>query len=91
MIGGSGLATVVLHVNARYFVIGWADSNNMDNSLRRHIVSYMSKKGLEMLEICIQIPTQPRAKGPGKDTMHLVVLQIPEWPQKYFILYLESP
>ncbi len=51
-LGGSGLATVVLHVNARYFVIGWADSNNMDNTLRRHIVSYMSKKGLEMLEIC---------------------------------------
>ena len=33
-------------------MIGWADSNNMDNTLRRHIVSYMSKKGLEMLENC---------------------------------------
>ena len=51
-LGGSGLATVVLNVNARYYVIGWADSNNMDNALRGHVVSYMSKKGIEMLEIC---------------------------------------
>ena len=33
-------------------MIGWADSNNMDNALRGHVVSYMSKKGIEMLEIC---------------------------------------
>ncbi len=51
-LGESGLATVVLYVKGRYFVIGWADSNNMDNTLRKRIVSYMSNKGLEMLEIC---------------------------------------
>jgi len=51
-LGESGLATVVLYVKGRYFVIGWADSNNMDNALRKRIVSHMSNKGLEMLEIC---------------------------------------
>jgi len=51
-LGESGLATVVIYVKGRYFVIGWADSNNMDNALRKRIVSHMSNKGLEMLEIC---------------------------------------
>lgn len=51
-LGCSGLATLVLEVNARYYVIGWADSNNMDNNLREQILSYMSARGIQLLEVC---------------------------------------
>lgn len=51
-LGGGGLATIALQINTGYYVLGWVDSNNMDNSLRGRIVSYISSKGIKMLEIC---------------------------------------
>ena|SRR5215467_1232405 len=51
-LGGSGLATMAIEVNAHYYVIGWADSNNMDNTLREQLVSFMSERGIQLLEVC---------------------------------------
>lgn len=51
-LGDSGLAALAIEVNAHYYVIGWADSNNMDNNLRGQLVSYMSERGIQLLEVC---------------------------------------
>jgi putative membrane protein len=51
-LGDSGLATLAIEVNSHYYVIGWADSNNMDNKLRGLLVSYMSERGIQLLEVC---------------------------------------
>ena len=51
-LGESGLATIVFEVNGKQYVIGWADSNNMDNGLRDNIITKLSRNGIETLEIC---------------------------------------
>lgn len=51
-LGESGLATIVFEVNGKQYVIGWADSNNMDNSLRDNIITKLSRNGIQTLEIC---------------------------------------
>jgi len=50
-LGQAGLAVLVISVNGRNFAIGWADSNNMDNLLRDHVVSKISGS-ITMLELC---------------------------------------
>jgi putative membrane protein len=51
-LGQSGLATIVFEVNGQQYVLGWADSNNMDNSLRDNIITKLSRNGIQVLEIC---------------------------------------
>ena len=51
-LGESGLATIVFEVNGKQYVLGWADSNNMDNSLRDNIITKLSRNGIQVLEIC---------------------------------------
>ena len=49
-LGQAGLAVAVISVEGKDYAIGWADSNNMENSLRDQVIS--SVKGVEMLEVC---------------------------------------
>ena len=51
-LGQSGLATIVFEVAGNQYVIGWADSNNMDNSLRDNIINKLSRNGIQTLELC---------------------------------------
>jgi putative membrane protein len=51
-LGQSGLATFVVEVKGLQYVIGWADSNNMDNDLRDHIITKLSANGIQTLELC---------------------------------------
>jgi putative membrane protein len=51
-LGQSGLATIVFEVNSKQYVLGWADSNNMDNSLRDNIITKLSRNGIQVIEIC---------------------------------------
>ncbi|HLG36715.1 MAG TPA: DUF2070 family protein, partial [Nitrososphaera sp.] len=41
-LGQAGLAVLVISVNSKDYAIGWADSNNMENSLRDHVFSKIS-------------------------------------------------
>lgn len=51
-LGQSGLATFVVEVKGFQYVIGWADSNNMDNNLRDHVITKLASNGIQTLEIC---------------------------------------
>lgn len=51
-LGQSGLATIVFEVNGNQYVIGWADSNNMDNSLRDNVITKLARNGIQTLELC---------------------------------------
>ena len=50
-LGNGGLATLVICVDDRNYAIGWADSNNMENMVRNHIISEINGK-VTMLEVC---------------------------------------
>jgi putative membrane protein len=50
-LGQAGLAVLVVSVNGQSYAIGWADSNNMENSLRDHVVAKASGS-VTMLELC---------------------------------------
>ena len=50
-LGQGGLAVVVINVDNKNYAIGWADSNNMQNTVRNYIVSKMNGDAT-MLEIC---------------------------------------
>ena len=50
-LGQSGVAVMVVAVGDRKYAIGWADSNNMENTLRDHIASKVAN-GVSMLEVC---------------------------------------
>ncbi len=50
-LGQSGVAVMVVAVADRKYAIGWADSNNMENSLRDRIASKVAN-GVSMLEVC---------------------------------------
>lgn len=50
-LGQAGLAVLVISVEGRHYAIGWADSNNMENRLRDHVVSKVSGN-VTMLELC---------------------------------------
>ncbi len=51
-LGQSGLATIVFEANGSQYAIGWADSNNMDNSLRDNVITKLARNGIQMLELC---------------------------------------
>jgi putative membrane protein len=52
-LGQAGLAAMVLVTQGRKYAIGWADSNNMENSLRDKIVAGVNSAGTAtMLEVC---------------------------------------
>jgi putative membrane protein len=50
-LGQGGLAVLVLNIENRNYAIGWADSNNMENKARDHIISKINGN-TTMLEIC---------------------------------------
>jgi putative membrane protein len=50
-LGQSGVAVMVFSAGDQNHAIGWADSNNMENSLRDHIMSKVAGE-LSMLEVC---------------------------------------
>jgi putative membrane protein len=52
-LGQAGLAVMVLGVAGKSYAIGWADSNNMENSLRDRIIESVNGEGsATMLEVC---------------------------------------
>jgi putative membrane protein len=50
-LGQGGLAVLVLSVDNKNYAIGWADSNNMENTVRDYILSKINGNAT-MLEIC---------------------------------------
>jgi putative membrane protein len=50
-LGQGGLAVLVISMDNKNYAIGWADSNNMQNTVRNYIVSKMNGDAT-MLEIC---------------------------------------
>ncbi|MGH9991026.1 MAG: DUF2070 family protein [Nitrososphaera sp.] len=50
-LGEAGVAVLVLKVGDHSYGIGWADSNNMENSLRDAVIE-KSKNGVPLLELC---------------------------------------
>lgn len=52
-LGQAGLAVAVVSVAGKSYAIGWADSNNMENSLHDKIISSVNGDGsVIMLEVC---------------------------------------
>ena len=49
-LGQAGIAAVVISVYGKSYAIAWADSNNMENSLRDRIIAAV--KEVEVLEVC---------------------------------------
>jgi putative membrane protein len=50
-LGQGGIAVLVLSIDKKNYAIGWADSNNMENTARDYIVSKINSNAT-MLEIC---------------------------------------
>jgi len=50
-LGQAGLAALAVKVNGKSYAIGWADSNNMENSLRDRVVAKVNGN-VAMLELC---------------------------------------
>jgi putative membrane protein len=50
-LGQGGLAVLVITLDNKNYAIGWADSNNMENTTRDQVVSRISGNAT-MLEIC---------------------------------------
>ena len=50
-LGQAGLAVLVIRINDKDYAIGWADSNNMENSLRDLVISRVSGR-IDLLELC---------------------------------------
>jgi len=50
-LGQAGLAVLVIRINDKDYAIGWADSNNMENSLRDLVISRVSGR-IHLLELC---------------------------------------
>lgn len=65
-IGQSGLATLAFEINGNQYVLGWADSNNMDNSLRDNVITKLARNGIQALELC----TSDTHSTSGKRTRH---------------------
>ena len=51
-LGRAGLAIIVIEVAEKRYLLGWADSNNMENGLREHIIDELNNKGIRMIEVC---------------------------------------
>jgi putative membrane protein len=50
-LGQGGLAVLILTIDNKNYAIGWADSNNMENTARDYIVSKINSNAT-ILEIC---------------------------------------
>ncbi|HEV8405529.1 MAG TPA: DUF2070 family protein [Nitrososphaera sp.] len=50
-LGQAGLAVLVISVDGKNYAIGWADSNNMENRLRNHVVS-KTNGNFTLVELC---------------------------------------
>jgi putative membrane protein len=51
-LGRAGLAVIVIEVGEKRYLLGWADSNNMENGLREVIIKELNNKGIRMIEVC---------------------------------------
>ncbi|MFL6359340.1 MAG: DUF2070 family protein [Nitrososphaeraceae archaeon] len=51
-LGQAGLAVVFIEVGEKRYLLGWADSNNMENGLREHIINTLNNRGIKMIEVC---------------------------------------
>jgi putative membrane protein len=51
-LGQAGLAALVLRVKGKNYAILWADSNNMENSLRDKIIEGAGADNVRVLEVC---------------------------------------
>jgi putative membrane protein len=51
-LGGAGIGVLNIHINNQDYLIGWSDSNNLVNGLRRQILRELKEAGINMLEIC---------------------------------------
>lgn len=51
-LGKAGLSIFLIEILNKQYVIGWADSNNMKNGLREHIIRKLEGKGVHILDIC---------------------------------------
>jgi putative membrane protein len=51
-LGQSGIAVIAILTQNTTCILGWADSNNMDNALRDKIVKTLEAKKIKMLEVC---------------------------------------
>jgi len=65
-LGPGGLAVIALEVRDKKYVIGWADSNNMESQVRDAVLSDLKSHGLYMLEVC----TSDTHFTSGKRTRH---------------------
>ena len=51
-LGLGGLGMLCLRLGGRRHFVGWADSNNMENGVREHVVARLAEAGYDLLEIC---------------------------------------
>lgn len=51
-LGMGGLGMLCIKTNSKTYFLGWADSNNMENGMREHIVERFAESGLSLLDIC---------------------------------------
>ena len=51
-LGMGGLGMLCLRLGGRRYLLGWADSNNMENGVREYVVSRLGERGHRLLEIC---------------------------------------
>ena len=51
-LGLGGLGMLCLRLGGRRHFVGWADSNNMENGVREHVVDRLAEAGYDLLEIC---------------------------------------
>jgi putative membrane protein len=65
-LGPGGLAVIALEVKNKKYVIGWADSNNMESRVRDAVLSDLKSHGFYMLDVC----TSDTHFTSGKRTPH---------------------
>jgi putative membrane protein len=65
-LGPGGLAVIALEVMNKKYVLGWADSNNMESQVRDAVLSDLKSHGFYMLDVC----TSDTHFTSGKRTRH---------------------
>ena len=66
---------MVISVDNKNYAIGWADSNNMENTVRDHIVSKINGNAT-MLEICSSDTHSTSGKRTREDILPLELLLV---------------
>ena len=51
-LGGAGIGVINFQINNENHLIGWSDSNNLVNGLRKRLLDDLNEEGLNMLDIC---------------------------------------